>query len=93
MLVGITIPIAHLSKNFFCNTRISCMHASHLRKHIASQLIRQFDMAFVLDEEEMVNKHDIARLRKLNTFFRIAINDILCDTDSAHGIVKRVYLL
>ena len=41
----------------------------------------------------MVNKHDITRLRKLNTFFRIAMNDILCDTDSAHGIVKCVYPL
>ena len=67
------------------------MHASHLRKHIASQLIRQFDKAF--EWREMVNKHDIAKLRKLNMFFRIAMNDILCDTDSAHGMAKRVYPL
>ena len=34
MSVGITVPIAHLNKNFLCNTRIECMHASHRRKHI-----------------------------------------------------------
>ena len=69
----------------------ACMHPAHLRKHIASQFIRRFDKAF--GWREMVNKHDIARLRKLNTSFRIATNDSLCDTDSAHGMVKRVYSL
>ena len=41
----------------------------------------------------MVNTHDIARLRKFNTSFRIAINDVLCDTDSALGMVRPVYPL
>ena len=40
----------------------------------------------------MVNTHDIARLRNLNTSFRIAMNDILCDTNSAHGMGKCVGL-
>ena len=66
-----------------------CMHL--IVRNTLSQLVRQFDKAF--GWREMVNTHDIARLRKFNTSFRIAMNDILCNTDSALGMVRRVYPL
>ena len=85
--------ISHVSRNLWKELPWTALNEMILCGKLAVDIrVRHFQLLHVGSMLVGITV-PIAHLRNLNTSFRIAINDILCDTNSAHRMVKRVYPL